>query len=71
MEKGIIFGDTIIEGILFTLKDGSTEYVKCKEPIVYKTAEENYIKEVADKWRGQITEEVYKALINYKIEITD
>lgn len=41
MEKGIVFGDTIIEGILITLKDGSTEYVKCKEPVVYKTAEEN------------------------------
>lgn len=39
MEKGIIFGDTIIEGILFTLKDGSTKYVRCKEPIIYKTAE--------------------------------
>ena len=41
MEKGIIFGDTIIEGILFTLEDGSTEYIRCKEPIIYKTAEEN------------------------------
>ena len=41
MEKGIVFGDTVIEGILFTLKHGSREYVKCKEPIVYKTAEEN------------------------------
>ena len=40
-KKGIIFGDTVIEGILLTLKDGSTEYVRCKEPIVYKTAEEN------------------------------
>ena len=39
MEKGIVFGDTVIEGILFILKDGSREYVKCKEPIVYKTAE--------------------------------
>ena len=39
--EGIIFGDTVIEGILLTLKDGSREYVKCKEPIVYKTAEEN------------------------------
>ena len=33
----------------------------------YKTAKEAYIKEVADKWRGQITEQVYEALINYKI----
>ena len=41
MEKGIVFGDTVIEGILFTLKDGSTKYVKYKEPIIYKTAEEN------------------------------
>lgn len=37
----------------------------------YKTAKEQYIKEVADKWRGKITEQVYNALINYKIEITD
>lgn len=37
----------------------------------YKTAKEKYIKEVADKWKDQITEQVYKALINYQIEITD
>ena len=37
----------------------------------YKKAKEQYIKEVADKWRGQITEQVYQALINYKIEIND
>ena len=37
----------------------------------YKTAKETYIKEVADKWRGQITEQVYQALVNYKVEITD
>lgn len=35
----------------------------------YKTAKESYIKEVADKWRGQITEICYLALYNYKIEI--
>lgn len=37
----------------------------------YKVAKEQYIKEVADKWRDQITEEVYRALINYQVEITD
>jgi len=37
----------------------------------YKTAKEAYIKEVADKWRGQITEEVYQAMYNYQVEITD
>ncbi len=37
----------------------------------YKTAKEQYIKEVANKWRGQITEEVYQAMYEYKVEITD
>lgn len=37
----------------------------------YKTAKESYIKEVAEKWKSQITEKVYNVLINYKIEITD
>lgn len=36
----------------------------------YKTAKELYIKEVADKWRSQITEQVYEAMYNYKVEIT-
>jgi hypothetical protein len=38
---------------------------------VYKTAKEGYIKEVADKWKGQITERVYEVMYNYKVEITD
>lgn len=37
----------------------------------YKIAKEQYIKEMADKWRGQITEQVYQALYNYQVEITD
>ena len=37
----------------------------------YKVAKELYIKEVADKWQKQITEQVYKALYNYKVEIDD
>ena len=37
----------------------------------YKIAKESYIKEVADKWRGQITEQTYEAMYNYKVEITD
>jgi len=37
----------------------------------YKTAKEAYIKEVADKYRGQITEKVYQAMYNYQVEITD
>lgn len=38
---------------------------------VYKTYKEAEIKRVADKWRGQITEQVYRALINYQVKITD
>lgn len=40
---------------------------------VYKTAKENYIKEVAREYfeRGEIDRRVFDALSNYKIEITD
>lgn len=37
----------------------------------YKTAKENYIKEVADKWKGLISDRVYQAMYNYEVEITD
>lgn len=33
--------DTVLEGVEFTLKDGSKKYIKCKEPIIIKTEEEN------------------------------
>lgn len=37
----------------------------------YKVAKEAWIKEVADKWRDKIDPRVYKAMYNWKIEITD
>ena len=37
----------------------------------YKVAKEQYIKEVANKWKGQIDPRVYEALMNYEVEITD
>lgn len=37
----------------------------------YKKSKEKCIKEYADKYREQISEDVYNALYNYKIEITD
>lgn len=37
----------------------------------YKQAKEDYIREVADKWKGQITKQVYENMYNYKVEITD
>lgn len=37
----------------------------------YKTYKENLIKELAEKYRELIPENVYNALINYKVEIID
>lgn len=37
----------------------------------YKVAKESYIKEVADKWKSLIKTNVYEALCNYQVEITD
>ena len=37
----------------------------------YKTAKEYFIKEQANKWKSQIDERAYKALMNYTVEITD
>lgn len=37
----------------------------------YKQVKEVYIKELTNKYKEQITEACYQALINYKIEITD
>ena len=36
---------------------------------VYATAKELHIKELADKWKDQITEKVYQAMYNYQVEI--
>ena len=37
----------------------------------YKTAKELHIKELAEKWKDQIDERAYNALMDYKVEITD
>lgn len=37
----------------------------------YKEAKETLIKEVANEWKDRIDDKVYKALLSYKIEITD
>lgn len=37
----------------------------------YKIAKEDYIKEVADIWKPLIKPNVYQAMYNYKVEITD
>ena len=37
----------------------------------YKQAKESFIKEQANKWKSQIDERAYNALMNYKVEIND
>ena len=37
----------------------------------YKEAKESFIKELANKWKGQIDERAYNTLMNYQVEITD
>ena len=37
----------------------------------YKQAKEAFVKEQANKWKGQIDTRAYQALMNYKVEITD
>lgn len=37
----------------------------------YKTAKEDYIKRVADKWKDLIDPRVYEAMYKYEVEITD
>ena len=37
----------------------------------YKTAKEIYIKELAEKWKGEIDERAYNALMKYEVNIDD
>ena len=37
----------------------------------YKKAKESFIKEQANKWKGDIDDRAYNALMNYRVEITD
>lgn len=39
--------------------------------LAYKQAKEDYIKEVANKWKNRIAPNVYDAMMRYEVEITD
>jgi len=38
---------------------------------VYKKAKEEYIKKVAERWKGIVANNVYEALMNYEVSIND
>ena len=55
---------------------GGREYLGCFKTEIeafnaYKQAKESFIKEQANKWKLQIDERAYNALMNYTVEITD
>ena len=54
-------------------KHKSLGYFKTPEEafLVYKQAKEDYIKEVAEKWKGKLTKETYDAMINYTVGVED
>lgn len=37
----------------------------------YKVAKESFVKEQANKWKGQIDDRAYNALMNYEVNIDD
>ena len=37
----------------------------------YKKAKEDYVKEVAEKWKGEISTRVYEALTDYEVDVCD
>ena len=55
---------------------GKQEYLGCFKTEVeafntYKTAKEAFIKEQAEKWKGQIDKRAYEALMKYEVNIDD
>lgn len=57
-----IYGKTFHLGVFCTSEEAF---------YAYKIVKEAHIKEVADLWRGQITEPCYEAMYAYQVEITD
>lgn len=48
------------------------QFKTCEEAFqAYKVAKESYIKEVANKWKGKLTQETYSAMLNYVVSEND
>lgn len=56
------YGKTFNIGRYTTIEEAFNRYKECKE---------DYIKEMADKWKEVLSDRVYQAMYNYKVEITD
>lgn len=67
-KRGKFASQISIEGVVTFLGYFNTEEDAFQ---VYKTAREDYVKRMADKWRGQITEEVYEAMYMWAVGIND
>lgn len=60
----------------FCCKNGKQEYIGTFDTELeafqaYKEAKEVWIKELANKYIGKITEQTYQSLMNYQVQITD
>ena len=56
------YGKNIPLGVYSTPEEAFLRYKQCKE---------NYIKQVADEYKGRIPDKLYNALYNYEVEIDD
>ena len=56
------YGKNIPLGVYSTPEEAFRRYKQCKE---------NYIKQVADEYKGRIPDKLYNALYNYEVEIDD
>ena len=57
-------------------KNTKSQHISCHNTAedafyAYKQVKEDYIKEIANKWKDQIDPRVYEALMKYEVEITD
>lgn len=73
---GVRYDKTYNRFIARIRKHGKLNHIGCFKTeleafYAYKEAKENYIKEVANKWKDIIDIRVYDALMNYEVEIAD
>ncbi len=73
---GVVYEKRINRFISSMTKNSEGCYIGCYKSAeeafnAYKKAKESHIKAIADKWKDKIADNVYQALYNYQVEITD